>query len=100
MRLVLAGGGTFGHVGPLLATARELRRRRDVELRAVGTAEGIEAGLAPAAGLDLLVIPKAPLPRRPGAYALRFPLLWRQAVRTLRLFLAEFEPDAVVGFGG
>jgi undecaprenyldiphospho-muramoylpentapeptide beta-N-acetylglucosaminyltransferase len=98
--LVLAGGGTYGHVGPLLATARELARRGDLELRAVGTAEGIEAELVPAAGMELVVIPRAPLPRRPGAYALRFPALWRRAVKSAGQLLSEFEPQAVVGFGG
>ncbi|MDR0627140.1 MAG: UDP-N-acetylglucosamine--N-acetylmuramyl-(pentapeptide) pyrophosphoryl-undecaprenol N-acetylglucosamine transferase [Bifidobacteriaceae bacterium] len=101
MKLVLAGGGTYGHVGPLLALANELRRRQaEVELRAVGTAEGIEASLVPAAGLELVTIPKVPLPRRPGAYALRFPGLWFRAVRSLGEFLTDFAPDAVVGFGG
>ncbi|MDR1441496.1 MAG: UDP-N-acetylglucosamine--N-acetylmuramyl-(pentapeptide) pyrophosphoryl-undecaprenol N-acetylglucosamine transferase [Bifidobacteriaceae bacterium] len=101
MRLILAGGGTFGHVGPLLATAKELRRRDlDAQLRAVGTAEGLEAELVPAAGLELVIIPKVPLPRRPGGYAVRFPGLWMRAVASLRDLLAEFEPDAVVGFGG
>jgi UDP-N-acetylglucosamine--N-acetylmuramyl-(pentapeptide) pyrophosphoryl-undecaprenol N-acetylglucosamine transferase len=99
--LVLAGGGTFGHVGPLLATARELRRRHgDVELRAVGTAEGIEAELVPDAGVELVVIPRAPLPRRPGAYAVRFPMLWRRAVTSLGQLFRDFQPHAVVGFGG
>jgi undecaprenyldiphospho-muramoylpentapeptide beta-N-acetylglucosaminyltransferase len=101
VRLLLAGGGTFGHVGPLLATAAELRRRHtELSLRVVGTAEGLEAELVPAAGLELAIIPKAPLPRRPGAYALRFPGLWRQAVGRLRELMTDFEPDAVVGFGG
>jgi undecaprenyldiphospho-muramoylpentapeptide beta-N-acetylglucosaminyltransferase len=101
VRLVLAGGGTFGHVGPLLATAEELRRRRaGVELRAVGTTEGLEAELVPAAGIELVTIPRAPMPRRPGGYALRFPGLWLRAVKSLRQLFSDFEPDAVVGFGG
>ncbi|MDR0592266.1 MAG: UDP-N-acetylglucosamine--N-acetylmuramyl-(pentapeptide) pyrophosphoryl-undecaprenol N-acetylglucosamine transferase [Bifidobacteriaceae bacterium] len=101
MRLVLAGGGTFGHVGPLLATAGELRRRHpDLDLRVIGTVEGLEARLVPQAGLELVVIPRAPLPRRPGAYALRFPRLWRRAVVSARRLLEDFAPDAVVGFGG
>ncbi|MDR1118435.1 MAG: glycosyltransferase [Bifidobacteriaceae bacterium] len=49
MRLVLAGGGTYGHVGPLLATAAELRRRApDVRLGVAGTAGG--AAASPGAG--------------------------------------------------
>jgi UDP-N-acetylglucosamine:LPS N-acetylglucosamine transferase len=66
----------------------------------VGTTEGLEATMVPAAGLELVTIPKVPLPRRPGTYALRFPGLWRQAMRRLDALLREFAPDAVVGFGG
>ncbi|MDR2254147.1 MAG: UDP-N-acetylglucosamine--N-acetylmuramyl-(pentapeptide) pyrophosphoryl-undecaprenol N-acetylglucosamine transferase [Bifidobacteriaceae bacterium] len=101
MRLILAGGGTFGHVGPLLATAAELRRRQpDVELRVVGTREGLEAAMAPAAGLELVTIPKAPFPRRIDGAALRFPARWRRARRLVRALISDFAPDAVVGFGG
>ncbi|MDR1118434.1 MAG: UDP-N-acetylglucosamine--N-acetylmuramyl-(pentapeptide) pyrophosphoryl-undecaprenol N-acetylglucosamine transferase [Bifidobacteriaceae bacterium] len=101
MRLVLAGGGTYGHVGPLLATAAELRRRApDVRLKVVGTAEGVEARLVPEAGLELVAVPKAPFPRRPGRAAVEFPGRWREAVRRSRALLADFAPDAVVGFGG
>jgi UDP-N-acetylglucosamine:LPS N-acetylglucosamine transferase len=101
VRLVLAGGGTFGHVGPLLATAHELRQRDPyVEIQVIGTAEGIEAGLVPAAGWPLVTIPKAPLPRRPGSYAVRFPALWRKAMSQVKELLTDFSPDAALGFGG
>ncbi|MDR2381021.1 MAG: UDP-N-acetylglucosamine--N-acetylmuramyl-(pentapeptide) pyrophosphoryl-undecaprenol N-acetylglucosamine transferase [Bifidobacteriaceae bacterium] len=101
MKVVLAGGGTFGHVGPLLATAAELRRRRpDVALQVVGTAEGLEARMVPAAGLELAVIPKAPFPRRLGREAARFPARWVRAMRLVNALIRDFRPDVVVGFGG
>jgi len=101
VKVVLAGGGTAGHVNPLLATAGELRRRQpDCELLVLGTEEGLEVDLVPAAGLELVCIPKVPFPRSVSGQALRFPARFRRAVAQARGLLEQFEPDAVVGFGG
>lgn len=98
-KFVLAGGGTAGHVNPLLATAEELiNRGHDVAV--VGTAEGLEAELVPRAGLPMHVIPRVPFPRRPSASALRFPWRLRAAVRAASRAIDEVGADAVVGFGG
>lgn len=99
--VVLAGGGSAGHVNPLLATA-DCLRRRDPEARitVLGTAEGLEAELVPARGYDLRVVPKVPFPRRPSAAALRFPGAMRTALGATRAVLAEVGAQAVVGFGG
>jgi UDP-N-acetylglucosamine--N-acetylmuramyl-(pentapeptide) pyrophosphoryl-undecaprenol N-acetylglucosamine transferase len=54
VKLLVAGGGTGGHVFPALAIAREwLRRAKGREVVIVGTARGMEARLVPAAGLPL-----------------------------------------------
>lgn len=98
-RFVLAGGGSAGHVNPMLATAAELTRRYPrAELTMLGTAEGLEAELVPAAGFELTVIQKVPLPRRPSREALAFPGRWRAAGASARA--AVQGADAVVGFGG
>ncbi|HLV56640.1 MAG TPA: UDP-N-acetylglucosamine--N-acetylmuramyl-(pentapeptide) pyrophosphoryl-undecaprenol N-acetylglucosamine transferase [Actinotalea caeni] len=101
-RVVLAGGGTAGHVNPLLALAAELRRRDPgTRLVALGTAEGLESTLVPAAGIDLVTVPRVPLPRRPSADVLRFPGRWRRAVAVAaEAIAADGGADAVVGFGG
>lgn len=98
---LMAGGGTAGHVNPLLATADRLRERDpDAEVLVLGTAEGLEARLVPARGYELVTIPRLPFPRRPNADALRFPARWRAAVERTREILRERGVDAVVGFGG
>ncbi|SFS17627.1 UDP-N-acetylglucosamine-N-acetylmuramylpentapeptide N-acetylglucosamine transferase [Agrococcus baldri] len=101
MRVLLAGGGTAGHVNPLLATSQRLRERHpDAELTVLGTAEGLERELVPRAGLELVTIEKLPFPRRPDAAALRFPGRWRKAVREVRALIRDRDIDVVVGFGG
>jgi len=99
--LLLAGGGTAGHVNPLLAIADRLRDHHpDAEVIVLGTAEGLESRLVPARGYQLLTVPRLPFPRRPGGYALRFPARYRAAVREVERILAERDVDVVVGVGG
>jgi UDP-N-acetylglucosamine--N-acetylmuramyl-(pentapeptide) pyrophosphoryl-undecaprenol N-acetylglucosamine transferase len=104
--VVLAGGGTGGHIEPMLALADALRRRGDgsgggdVRITCLGTARGMETRLVPARGYDLRLIPPVPLPRKPTVDLLRVPgRVWR-AVADTRALLRELETDVVVGFGG
>ncbi|MDR0432141.1 MAG: UDP-N-acetylglucosamine--N-acetylmuramyl-(pentapeptide) pyrophosphoryl-undecaprenol N-acetylglucosamine transferase [Bifidobacteriaceae bacterium] len=101
MRALLAGGGTAGHVNPLLATAGELQRRDpSAQLAVLGTAAGLESRLVPAAGLDLITIPKARLPRRPSAEWFSLPGGLAKAVRGARHAIEQIDAEVVVGFGG
>lgn len=98
---LLAGGGTAGHVNPLLAVADRLRERSAADgVVVLGTAEGLEARLVPARGYALETIPKAPFPRKPDLRALRFPTRYRAAVRRARGLIRERGIDVVIGFGG
>ncbi|TYP88310.1 undecaprenyldiphospho-muramoylpentapeptide beta-N-acetylglucosaminyltransferase [Blastococcus xanthinilyticus] len=99
--VVLAGGGTGGHIEPMLALADALRRR-DPELRitCLGTARGMETRLVPARGYDLRLIPPVPLPRKPTPELLRVPGRVRRSVAETRALLDELAADVVVGFGG
>jgi UDP-N-acetylglucosamine--N-acetylmuramyl-(pentapeptide) pyrophosphoryl-undecaprenol N-acetylglucosamine transferase len=56
MRVVLAGGGTGGHVIPALAIAQELKKSHDAELLFIGTPRGMENRLVPAAGFELRLV--------------------------------------------
>lgn len=99
--VLLAGGGTAGHVNPLLAVADELRRRHPHGRFAVlGTAEGLEARLVPEHGYDLAVVPRVPLPRRPTPDWLRLPGRLRAAVRAAGDAIDAIDAQVVVGFGG
>ena len=101
MRVLLAGGGSAGHTSPLLATAAALERLRpDVEITCLGTREGLESHVVPAAGYPLEVVPRVPLPRRPGADLLRVPGRLRAARAAALEVVDRVRPDVVVGFGG
>ena len=101
VHVVLAGGGSAGHVEPALALADALRRLDPgVGITALGTATGLEARLVPARGYDLAEIPRVPLPRQFGPELLSVPSRLLQAVRTTRAHLDRVQADAVVGFGG
>lgn len=98
---LLAGGGTAGHVNPLLAVADRLRDTEpDADVLVLGTAEGLESRLVPERGYELIVIPKLPFPRRPDRQALGFAPRLRRAVATVTATIAERRVDTVVGFGG
>lgn len=101
-RILLAGGGTAGHVNPLLATASALQERGiDArQLVALGTTTGLETELVPAAGLSLETVEKVPAPRRPNKAALAFPARWLRAQRQAHEILVNQRIEVVVGFGG
>lgn len=101
MHIVLAGGGTAGHVEPAMAVADALRRDDpSVGITALGTARGLETRLVPERGYDLELIPAVPLPRRPSKDLLTLPGRLRGAIAACERLLTRTGADAVVGFGG
>lgn len=98
---LLAGGGTAGHVNPLLAVADGLLERDPgARVLVLGTREGLESRLVPQRGYELLTIPRLPFPRRPNSDALRFVPRFRRAVARTTELIGEHAIDVVVGFGG
>ncbi|WP_368496340.1 glycosyltransferase [Herbiconiux sp. A18JL235] len=98
---LLAGGGTAGHVNPLLATADRLREIDPAsQVIVLGTAEGLEARLVPERGYELVTVPKLPFPRRPNGAALRFPAALRRTIASVASLIRDRGVDVVVGFGG
>ena len=101
MHVVVAGGGTAGHIEPALATADALRRYDpSVRITALGTERGLETRLVPERGYDLALIPPVPLPRRVTIDLAKLPLRLRRAVAETAEVLRSRRADVVVGFGG
>ena len=99
--IVLAGGGTAGHVNPLLSVADAIRRiEPDAGLSVIGTAVGLEHDLVPQAGYELDTVEKVPFSRRPNKDALTFPWRWSREKRKVRAILERRQAQVVVGFGG
>jgi UDP-N-acetylglucosamine--N-acetylmuramyl-(pentapeptide) pyrophosphoryl-undecaprenol N-acetylglucosamine transferase len=99
--VLLAGGGTAGHIEPALAVADALVAiDPTIRVTALGTERGLETTLIPARGYELRLIPAVPLPRKPSTDLFTVPTRMRAAVRATRAIMATEEVDVVVGFGG
>ncbi|MBI2345856.1 MAG: undecaprenyldiphospho-muramoylpentapeptide beta-N-acetylglucosaminyltransferase [Deltaproteobacteria bacterium] len=101
MRVMIAGGGTGGHVFPGLAVAEAIGQRLPgASIRWVGTAHGLEGRMGPALGYPLTVLPVQPLKgRRMTARATALAQAARACWRSWGL-LRSWRPDLVVGVGG
>ncbi|KQB86757.1 undecaprenyldiphospho-muramoylpentapeptide beta-N-acetylglucosaminyltransferase [Corynebacterium lowii] len=98
--VVVAGGGTAGHIEPALAVAEALRDRHGMRVTALGTERGLEKDLVPARGFDLRMIPPVPVPRKLNGDLMRLPLRVRRAVQDTKQVLRDVSAEALVGFGG
>ncbi|RKT56883.1 undecaprenyldiphospho-muramoylpentapeptide beta-N-acetylglucosaminyltransferase [Saccharothrix australiensis] len=99
--VVVAGGGTAGHIEPALALADAVMRLRpDARVVALGTERGLENKIVPARGYPLELIPPVPMPRKPSPDLLKLPLRVRESVKRTREVLDRVRADVVVGFGG
>lgn len=100
-RLMIAGGGTGGHLFPGVAIAEELRAREPgAAVRFVGTAKGIEARVLPDLGWELDLIEVSGLKTVGKLGALKGLLRLPKALLQARRVLKRFRPDAVIGVGG
>ena len=99
-RVLIAGGGTGGHVIPALAIGRELRDRYDAELLFVGTARGLETRLVPEAGFPLELVESGMLKGVSLATRLKTMTDLPRGVSRCIGILRRFKPNAVVGVGG
>jgi len=100
MRVIMAGGGTGGHVIPALAIAKQLREHYGAEILFVGTQRGIETRLVPAAGFNLHLIEVGALKRVDFATRLKTLLDLPRAVAVSAELVREFRPGVMIGVGG
>src|SRR5436305_10901427 len=101
MRLLIAGGGTGGHLFPALAVARAFRAEEpDGAVLLVGRAGGPEERAVPAAGFELEAIRIRGLDRDAPWKNLVLPVLVPAALRVGLRVVDRFKPDVVLGMGG
>jgi len=98
VNVVIAGGGTAGHVFPAVALAQRLVRDHDAHVRFIGTARGLEHTLVPAEGFELIEIDARPFTRSLSLATLKAPLALRSAAKACRAVTKA--ADVVVGVGG
>ncbi|MFI5781551.1 undecaprenyldiphospho-muramoylpentapeptide beta-N-acetylglucosaminyltransferase [Nocardia sp. NPDC051570] len=101
LSVIVAGGGTAGHIEPAMAVADALRRLDpSIRITALGTGRGLETTLVPERGYPLELIPPVPLPRKPSADLLRLPGRVRASMTRAREVIDTVQADVIVGFGG
>lgn len=101
MRVLIAAGGTGGHIYPGIAVAKEIvRRDPNSVVRFVGTARGLETRVVPNAGFELSLIESAGLKNVGLAARVRGLLLLPKSFFAARKMIRAFRPDIVVGAGG
>jgi len=100
LRVLIAGGGTGGHIIPALAVAHELVERHAAEVLFVGTARGMEIRLVPEAGFNLRLIDVGPLKNVSLLTRLRTLLNLPRSISDCKRLIREFKPSVVLGVGG
>lgn len=100
LRVLIAGGGTGGHIIPALAVAHELVDRHQAEVLFVGTQRGMEIRLVPEAGFHLRLIDVGPLNNVSLLTRIKTLLSLPKSIRDCKRLLREFEANAVFGVGG
>jgi len=100
MRIIIAGGGTGGHVIPALAIAQQLKKQFGAEVLFIGTARGIETRLVPQAGFPLELIQVGALKNVSLMKRTRTMFDLPRAIAASSRMLSDFDPEVVIGVGG
>src|SRR5215813_13181374 len=100
MRIIIAGGGTGGHVIPALAIAQQLKKQFAAEVLFIGTARGIETRLVPQAGFPLELIKVGGLKNVSLMTRMKTMFDLPRALWISGRMMNQFQPDVVIGVGG
>ena len=101
MKVIIAGGGTGGHLFPGIAVAREIQRRyAGAKILFVGAAQGIETKIVPKEGFELRTLPIGGIKGLGIGRQVRNLMGMVSGVFKARAILKEFKPDIVIGVGG
>jgi len=101
IKVMIAGGGTGGHIIPALSIGEALKQRNPKsELFFLGSDRGIEKEMIGGAGHRLEEFSLRGLPRRPDLKSIKAAWATFQAYRRIRGLISEFKPDVMVGTGG
>lgn len=101
MRVLIAAGGTGGHIYPGIAVAKEIMRREpNSVIRFVGTVRGLESKLVPKAGFELSIIDSAGLKNVGLTARVRALIVIPKGMLAARKLISAFRPDIVIGAGG
>jgi UDP-N-acetylglucosamine--N-acetylmuramyl-(pentapeptide) pyrophosphoryl-undecaprenol N-acetylglucosamine transferase len=100
MRIIIAGGGTGGHVIPALAIAQQLKKQFAAEVLFIGTARGIETRLVPQAGFPLELIQVGALKNVSLMTRAKTMFDLPRAIAASSRMLSDFDPEVVIGVGG
>ncbi len=101
MKVIIAGGGTGGHLFPGIAVAREIQRRHvDAKILFVGAEQGIETRIVPKEGFELRTLPLGGIKGLGIGRQVRNLMVMVGGVFKARKILREFGPDVVIGVGG
>jgi UDP-N-acetylglucosamine--N-acetylmuramyl-(pentapeptide) pyrophosphoryl-undecaprenol N-acetylglucosamine transferase len=99
MKILIAAGGTGGHIFPGLAVAKALQQQGN-EIVWMGAAQGLEAKLVPAAGIRLCTIKISGLRGKGVKRLLTAPIKISQAVCQAKRIMKQEKPDVILGMGG
>ncbi|MGE0132136.1 MAG: undecaprenyldiphospho-muramoylpentapeptide beta-N-acetylglucosaminyltransferase [Blastocatellales bacterium] len=101
LSVIIAGGGTGGHIYPGIAIAQEFRRRdADTQILFVGTARGLETKIIPREGFNLELIEVSALKRVGFVNRIKSLLMLPKSFLAVRSLIKQVRPDVVIGVGG
>ncbi len=101
LKIIIAGGGTGGHVFPAIAIARSLKTKvKDVKILFVGANGKMEMTKVPEAGFDIIGLNIAGIQRRLTLKNLKVPFMLMQSLLRAKKIIKEFKPNVVIGVGG